>query len=77
MRDVKDTIKKLGSGTEMSPQVTYMKDNIQKVLASRLQDVGNRFRRDQLRYQSGAFQPTVPGFSLLSLSCFFSFRNFG
>lgn len=55
MRDAKEEIKNLGAGVEMSPQVAYMKDNIQKVLASRLQDVGNKFRRDQLRYQSGAF----------------------
>lgn len=55
MRDAKEDIKNLGTGVEMSPQVAYMKDNIQKVLASRLQDVGNKFRRDQLSYQSGAF----------------------
>ena len=55
MRDAKDSIKRLGSGTEMTAQVTYMKDNIQKVLASRLQDIGNRFRREQLRYQSGPY----------------------
>ena len=54
MRDIKEGIKGLALGVEMSPQVTYMKDNIQKVLASRLQDIGNQFRRDQLRYQSGA-----------------------
>jgi syntaxin 16 len=52
MRDIKEGIKGLALGVEMSPQVTYMKDNIQKVLASRLQDIGNQFRRDQLRYQS-------------------------
>ena len=55
MGEIKEAIKQLGKGIQMSNQETYMKENIQKVLASRLQDIGNKFRRDQLRYQSGTF----------------------
>jgi len=60
MAEAKEEIKKLGKGTQMSNQENYMKENIQKVLASRLQDIGNKFRKDQLRYQSGTFSPFHP-----------------
>lgn len=67
MGEIKEAIKQLGKGSQMSNQETYMKENIQKVLASRLQDIGNKFRRDQLRYQSGAyFCRPIPLFSVVN-----------
>lgn len=60
MRDAKDQIKSLGVGANLSQQTSYMKDNIQKVLASKLQDIGNVFRRDQLNYQSELQKSTNP-----------------
>jgi hypothetical protein len=57
MRDVKDEIKRLGADEKLSHQGKHMRDNIQMALATRLQEIGDRFRRDQLRYQSGSFFP--------------------
>lgn len=50
--EAKSEVKKLGIEKKMSTQEAYMKDNIQKLLATKLQSLGNTFRRKQLVYQS-------------------------
>lgn len=58
LREAKDEIKLLGSDEKLSTQSKHMRDNIQMALASRLQSIGQHFRREQLRYQS-ELQATV------------------
>lgn len=52
IRDAKDEIKRLGTEEKLSTQSKHMRDNIQKALATRLQSIGDHFKREQLRYQS-------------------------
>jgi syntaxin 16 len=61
MRVIKDEIKNFGDGAStLSVQEGYMRQNIQKLLASKLQDMGNTFRRAQLSYQSELEKSTRP-----------------